>query len=104
MNHDSDTFHQEPGSARPLRLRVLAARIGIGMAGMRAPQGPLHIHNGTGGLLFATKTAIGTTAQVIIPNGTGERIGNAVQIRKTAGTTSRSARCDYLLHYSEVSR
>jgi hypothetical protein len=49
----------------------------------------------------------GTTVATIttnIPNGTGERIGNAVQIRKTAGTTSRSARCDYLLHYSEVSR
>jgi len=39
-----------------------------------------------------------------IPTTTSNRIGIAVQQRKSVGTTSRSSRCDYLLHYSEVSR
>jgi hypothetical protein len=43
-----------------------------------------------------------------IPTTTAERVGLAVQQRKitggSPGTTARSSRCDYLLHYSEVSR
>jgi hypothetical protein len=42
-----------------------------------------------------------------IPTTTSNRLGIAVQQRKnggTTGTTARSSRCDYLLHYSEVSR
>lgn len=39
-----------------------------------------------------------------IPTTTSNRIGIAVQQRKSVGTTARTSRCDYLLHYSEVSR
>jgi hypothetical protein len=49
----------------------------------------------------------GTTRATIttdIPTTTSNRLGLAVQQRKTVGTSSRSSRCDYLLHYSEVSR
>jgi hypothetical protein len=49
----------------------------------------------------------GTTRATIttdIPTTTSQRLGVAVQQRKSVGTTSRSSRCDYLLHYSEVSR
>jgi hypothetical protein len=52
----------------------------------------------------------GTTRATItanIPTSTSQRLGCVVQQRKTGsptGTTSRSSRCDYLLHYSEVSR
>ena len=49
----------------------------------------------------------GTTRATIttdIPTTTANRLGIAVQQRKTVGTSSRSSRCDYLLHYSEVSR
>jgi len=49
----------------------------------------------------------GTTRATIttdIPTTTSNRLGLAVQQRKSVGTSSRSSRCDYLLHYSEVSR
>ena len=49
----------------------------------------------------------GTTVATItanIPTGTSNRLGLAVQQRKSVGTTFREGRCDYLLHYSEVSR
>lgn len=36
------------------------------------PQGLLHGHNGTGGFLFVTKTAVGSTAVTLIPDGTGD--------------------------------
>lgn len=40
--------------------------------GPTAAQGRFHVHDGTGGALFVTKTGIGTTAQVLIANGTGD--------------------------------
>lgn len=43
--------------------------VGIGTTN---PQGRLHVHDGTGGFGFFTKTGINTTAQVIIPNGAGD--------------------------------
>lgn len=46
--------------------------VGNVMIGNYVAQGPLHVFNATAGLLFATKTAIDGTAQVIIPNGTGD--------------------------------
>ena len=39
-----------------------------------------------------------------IPNGTGNRLGCGVNMRKSVGTTSREARVDYLLHVTEVVR
>jgi hypothetical protein len=39
-----------------------------------------------------------------IPTGGSNRLGLAVHQRKSVGTTFREGRCDYLLHYSEVSR
>ena len=60
----------------------------------------------------ATATSVvfkidGSTVATIttnIPTTTSERVGVVVQQRKSVGTTARSSRCDYLLHYSEVSR
>lgn len=49
----------------------------------------------------------GTTRATIvndIPTTTSQRLGIAVQQRKTVGNSARQSRCDYLLHYSEVSR
>lgn len=40
--------------------------------GTSTPQGRLHAHDGTGGMLFVTKTGITGTAQTIIPDGTGD--------------------------------
>jgi hypothetical protein len=40
--------------------------------GTETPQGRLHTWDGTGGFLVASRTAIGTTAQVIIPDDTGD--------------------------------
>jgi hypothetical protein len=37
-----------------------------------APQGVLHVHDGVGGFLCATRTAIGAAAQVLLPNGAGD--------------------------------
>lgn len=42
-------------------------RVGIGTA---APQGRLHIYNGTGGAMFTTKTSIDGTAQTILSSST----------------------------------
>lgn len=39
-----------------------------------------------------------------IPSGTGQRVGVAVNMRKSNGTGLRQLRCDYMLHVSEVSR
>ena len=44
-------------------------RFGLGTT---SPQGPIHAHDGTGGNLFVTKTAINATPQTIIPDGTGD--------------------------------
>ena len=48
-------------------------------------------------------TLVGTHTTTI-PTGSTNRTGVVVQQRKTAGTTARFSRMDYLLHYSEVSR
>jgi len=44
----------------------------LAVGGAHAPQGAFHAHDGVGGCLFTTKSAINTTAQVIIANGTGD--------------------------------
>lgn len=43
--------------------------VGIGTT---APQGRLHVWDGAGGFLFGSRTAIGASAQMIIPNGVGD--------------------------------
>lgn len=53
--------------------------VGIGL-GTNVPQGLLHGHNGTGGFLFTTKSAVAGTAIVIIANGTGD-VTDKVNIR-----------------------
>lgn len=68
------------GTTRPsVRLHVvgdgtysasfMGGNVGIGTT---TPQGALHAHDGTGGMMFVTKAGIGATAQTIIPNGTGD--------------------------------
>ena len=65
----SDTTVWRSLSAELMRLTSTGA-LGIGTA---SPQGQLHTQNGAyGGFLIAQKAGIGTTAQVIIPNGTGD--------------------------------
>jgi hypothetical protein len=53
------------------RMRITSGgNVGVGVSG---PQGRLHAHDGTGGMIFVTKTGINsTTPQVIIPNATGD--------------------------------
>lgn len=59
-----------PGNWRASRM-LLAASGNLGL-GTTSPRGRLHVHDGTGGFLFTTKTAIDGTAQTIVPNGTGD--------------------------------
>ena len=40
--------------------------------GVDVPQGKLHAHDGTGGMIFVTKTGIVGVAQTIIPNAAGD--------------------------------
>jgi len=55
------------------RLRVRNAGLAISGPGAAFdPQGALHVHDGTGGWLQTSKTAITTTAQVIIPDAAGD--------------------------------
>ena len=56
------------------RLAIAGKNIGFGTTN---PQGPFHIHDGTGGYLFVTKTGVAGTAVVLIPNGAGDITGNA---------------------------
>lgn len=63
-------------------------KIGIGTT---TPQGRLHGHDGTGGFLFVTKTAIDGTAQTLIPNGSGDvlyRLHVDYVIRLSSGAVS----------------
>lgn len=43
--------------------------------GTSPAQGKLHVHDGTGGMIFVTKSAISNVAQTIIPNGSGDVTG-----------------------------
>ena len=52
--------------------RVRIDENGLVGINVTSPQGILHGHDGTGGSLFVTKTAIAGTAVTIIPNGTGD--------------------------------
>ena len=65
-------------------------RIGSGAAVGTTPQGKLHLHDGTGGLLFVTATGLNsTTATVLIPNATGDVVrGWAGLLVATDGTNS----------------
>lgn len=54
-----------------LFLDASTDRIGSGTA---LPQGRFHAHDGTGGLLFVTKTGVVASAITIIPDGTGDVI------------------------------
>jgi hypothetical protein len=50
-------------------VRLESGRVGLNVA---SPQGALHAHDGTGGMLFVTKTNIGAVVVTIIPGGTGD--------------------------------
>lgn len=56
-----------PGSTLE-RMRLTAAGLGIGT---QSPQGRLHVWDGTGGHLCAGRTAVGSTAQLLVAAGTG---------------------------------
>ncbi len=90
-NGSDDAFSiTETGVAVRLAI-LLGGNVGIGTT---APQGRLHGHDGTGGFLFTTKTAVAGTAIVVIPNGTGDvtALGTATWISSisTGGTQSNS--------------
>lgn len=80
------------------RMRILSTgEVGIGTA---TPQGKLHAHDGTGGMLFVTKTAVGATPVVIIPDGTGDVVAAAfisVVVRPSTGTPQASSPAGALL-------
>jgi hypothetical protein len=67
--------------AQPLYLgtndRIWGTILSSGFVGFgtTSPQGKFHIHDGTGGLIFVTKTGIGNVAQTIIPNAAGDVTG-----------------------------
>lgn len=66
----SDVLRLWNKAATALHLLVDAAgNVGLGTA---APQGRLHTWDGAGGSLVASRTNVGATAQVIIPNGAGD--------------------------------
>jgi len=52
-----------------LVVKEATGRVGIGTS---SPQGKMHVHDGTGGWMFVTKTAIDGSAQTIVANGTGD--------------------------------
>ena len=58
--------------------------------GTEAPQARLHTWDGTGGFLFGSRTAIGTTAQTIIPDGTGD-VTRVVRIEAFASNGTATA-------------
>jgi hypothetical protein len=62
------------GSITPLTAMLIdsSQRVAIGPA---VAQGKLHAHDGTGGMIFVSKTGISTTAVTIIANGTGDVTG-----------------------------
>lgn len=60
-------FYTE-GNDNQLRL----ATNGNNGMGVASPQGKLHVHDGTGGLIFVTKSAISNVAQTIIADGAGD--------------------------------
>ena len=70
------------GTTRPINLWTynnahqlyLAANGNIG-SGTASPQGRFHVHDGTGGLIFVTKTGITNVAQTLIPNAAGDVTG-----------------------------
>ena len=53
-------------------MGIVNGWIGIGANPATSPQGKLHAHDGTGGMLFVTKTGVSTTAVTLIANGTGD--------------------------------
>lgn len=54
--------------------------------GLTTPQGKIHGHDGTGGFLFVTKTAVAGTAVEIIPNGTGDVTGRMFALYTVVGS------------------
>lgn len=80
----SDTFEilsnkAGTGTLRPINIYTFGnanqlhlATSGFNGMGTSSPQGKLHIHDGTGGWIFSTKTAVNTTPQFIVPDGTGD--------------------------------
>ncbi len=64
-----------------------AGDVGIGTD---APQARLHTWDGAGGFLFGSRTAIGTTAQTIIPDGTGD-VAKSVRIEAFASNGTATA-------------
>jgi hypothetical protein len=63
-------FVTDNGSARAERVRITGdGNVGIGTD---APQGKLHVYDGSAGKGLFTKTNVGASAQTIIPNGTGD--------------------------------
>jgi hypothetical protein len=66
-------FSSAAGAA--LLTLLQAGALGIGTT---APQGRLHLHDGTMGGLYVSKTGITGTPQTIIPNGTGDVVRGAI--------------------------
>jgi hypothetical protein len=67
-------FSTADGQALAERLLISSGGL-VGICGPGAPfapQGVLHVHDGTGGFLWATRAGIGAAAQLLVPNGAGD--------------------------------
>lgn len=60
------------GSGAADTQKATMTNAGLWGFGVTVPQGKLHIHDGTSGKLFVTKTGVVGSAQTVIPDGTGD--------------------------------
>jgi hypothetical protein len=64
-------FQTQPAGGA-LTTRLIVDSVGNVAIGNFAAQGKLHLHDGVGGMLFVSKTAVAATAVTLIANGTGD--------------------------------
>jgi len=71
FGHNTGYLNLTAGGAERVRI-TSGGNVGVNVA---SPQGRFHLHDGTGGLLFVTKTGITNVAQTLIPNAAGDVTG-----------------------------
>lgn len=73
LHYDQNNKHVTLGhrlaGSQTNTLVLKGPRVGLHVV---SPAGTLHAHDGVGGMIFWTHTAVGATAAVIVPNGTGD--------------------------------
>lgn len=93
----ADTGLTAGNNFTPTQLMYLdAAGLGIGST-VTAPKGKLHVHDGTGGSMHVSKTGIVGSAQVIIPNATGDVVSGVWIKGVLTNAASQVIGMDYFL-------